>query len=106
MFRYDADGTISHLTTRDGLPTDFVRCVTEDREGNIWTGTEGGGLCRLKPALFRQDLMALFELLRQKKIRPLVAQRSPLTEARRAYELLGEGGVTGKFVLVSGDAIA
>ncbi|HEY4417457.1 MAG TPA: two-component regulator propeller domain-containing protein [Verrucomicrobiae bacterium] len=53
LFRYDADGTVLHLTTKDGLPSDFVRCVTEDREGNIWAGMEGGGLCRLKPAIFQ-----------------------------------------------------
>jgi NADPH2:quinone reductase len=57
-------------------------------------------LKRLKPALFRQDLTALFDLLRQQKIKPLVAQRFPLAEARHAHELLGQGGVTGKIVLV------
>jgi len=57
-------------------------------------------LKRLKPAAFRQDLIALFDLLQQKKIRPLIAQRFPLAEARRAHELLGKGGVTGKIVLV------
>jgi len=54
---------------------------------------------RLRPALFRQDLMALFDLLEQKKIKPLVAQRFPLVEARRAQEMLGKGGVVGKIVL-------
>jgi NADPH:quinone reductase len=58
-------------------------------------------LKRLKPALFRQDLIALFDLLREKRIKPLVAQRFPLAEARRAHELLGKDGVTGKIVLVS-----
>jgi ligand-binding sensor domain-containing protein/signal transduction histidine kinase len=53
LFRYDSDGTVLHLTTKDGLPNDFVRCVTEDREGNIWVGMEGGGLSRLKPAIFQ-----------------------------------------------------
>jgi NADPH2:quinone reductase len=57
-------------------------------------------LKRLKPALFRQDLTALFELLQQRKIKPLIAQRLPLAEARQAHELLGKGGVTGKIVLV------
>ncbi|HJU50475.1 MAG TPA: medium chain dehydrogenase/reductase family protein [Pseudogulbenkiania sp.] len=61
-------------------------------------------LKRLKPALFRQDLMTLFDLLQQKKIKPLIAQRLPLVEARRAHELLGKGGVIGKIVLVSGGA--
>jgi NADPH:quinone reductase-like Zn-dependent oxidoreductase len=58
-------------------------------------------LKRLKPALFRQDVIALFDLLRQKKIKPLIAQRFSLAEARRAQELLEKGGVTGKIVLES-----
>jgi NADPH2:quinone reductase len=57
-------------------------------------------LKRVKPEWFRQDLLALFDHLQQQKIKPLIAQRFPLTEARRAHELLGTGGVTGKIVLV------
>jgi NADPH2:quinone reductase len=57
-------------------------------------------LKRLKPTLFRQDLIALFELLQQQKIKPLIARRFPLAEAKHAHELLGKGGVTGKIVLV------
>ena len=57
-------------------------------------------LKRLRPALFRQDLIALFDLLQQKRIKPLIAQRFPLAEARHAHELLGKGGVTGKIMLV------
>jgi NADPH2:quinone reductase len=45
-------------------------------------------------------LTALLELLRQQKIKPLIAQRFPLAEARNAQELLGKGGVIGKIVLV------
>jgi NADPH2:quinone reductase len=57
-------------------------------------------LKRLKPELFRQDLITLFGLLEQQKIKPLIAQRFPLAESRQAHELLGQGGVTGKIVLV------
>jgi len=57
-------------------------------------------LMRLKPAWFRDDLTALFDLLRQQKIKPLIAQRMPLADARRAQEMLGEGGVVGKIVLL------
>ena len=57
-------------------------------------------LKRLKPDFFRQDLMALFDLLQQQQIKPLIARRFPLAEARDAQELLGSGGVTGKIVLV------
>jgi NADPH:quinone reductase-like Zn-dependent oxidoreductase len=57
-------------------------------------------LKRLKPEFFRQDLVALLDLLQQKKIEPLIARRFPLAEARSAHEMLGKGGVTGKIVLV------
>jgi NADPH2:quinone reductase len=63
-------------------------------------------LKRAKPALFRQDLTTLFDLLGQRKIRPMVALRLPLSEARRAQELLGEGGVRGKIVLLPADSLA
>src|SRR4051812_31956524 len=57
-------------------------------------------LKRLRPALFRQDLIALLDLLKLQKIKPLIAQRFPLAEAKQAHELLGKGGVIGKIVLV------
>jgi NADPH2:quinone reductase len=58
-------------------------------------------LMRAKPEMFREDLSALFQLLREQKIRPIIARRFPLTEARQAHELLGKGHVTGKLVLVN-----
>jgi NADPH2:quinone reductase len=57
-------------------------------------------LKRRKPAFFREDLTALFDLATQQKIKPLVARRFRLAEAKQAHELLGQGGVTGKIVLV------
>jgi NADPH2:quinone reductase len=59
-------------------------------------------LKRVRPAFFREDLIVLFDLLRQQKIKPLIAQRFPLGDARRAHELLGKGGLIGKVVLVPG----
>jgi NADPH2:quinone reductase len=57
-------------------------------------------LKRLKPGWFRRDLSALLDLLQRQEIKPLIAQRFPLAEARQAQELLAKGGVTGKIVLV------
>jgi NADPH:quinone reductase-like Zn-dependent oxidoreductase len=57
-------------------------------------------LMRLKPAWFRHDLLTLLDLLKQGKIKPLIAQRLTLEEARRAHEMRGEGGVLGKIVLL------
>jgi NADPH2:quinone reductase len=62
-------------------------------------------LKRVKPAWFREDLKALIDLLEAGQIKPLVAGRFPLNEARRAQELLEEGGVVGKFVLVNDGSI-
>jgi NADPH:quinone reductase len=42
----------------------------------------------------------LLELLREDKIRPVVAERLPLSDARRAHELLERSAATGKLVLV------
>jgi hypothetical protein len=77
-------------------------------EARVRATSRNGGLnlivnslpSRLLPALFRQDLIALLDLLQQQKIKPLIAQRFPFAEARRAQELLGKGGVIGKIVLV------
>ena len=57
-------------------------------------------LKRLRPSLFRHDLSVLLDLLQQEKIKPIIAQRFPLAEARHAHELLEKGGVTGTIVLV------
>lgn len=57
-------------------------------------------LMRFRPAWFRHDLLTLLDLLKQGKISPLIAQRLPLEAARRAHQMLGEGGVLGKIVLL------
>jgi NADPH2:quinone reductase len=57
-------------------------------------------LKRLRPAVFREDLITLFNLLQRQAIKPVIAQRFPLREAKCAHELLGKGGVIGKIVLV------
>ena len=43
LTRY-TDGRFRLYTTRDGLSSDFVRCLLADRAGNLWIGTRGGGL--------------------------------------------------------------
>jgi NADPH2:quinone reductase len=57
-------------------------------------------LMRFRPGWFRHDLLTLLDLLKQGQIKPLIAQRLPLQEARRAHEMLGKGGVLGKIVLL------
>jgi NADPH:quinone reductase len=44
--------------------------------------------------------LALLELLREHKIHPVVAERLPLSHARRAHELLESSAASWKLVLV------
>ena len=57
-------------------------------------------LKRRRPAFFRDDLMTLFELLRERRIAPIIAELMPLHEVRRAHERLGSGSVSGKIILL------
>ena len=52
------------------------------------------------PEWFREDFRALLDLLRDGKIHPVVAERLPLSDARRAHELLESSASKGKLVLV------
>jgi NADPH2:quinone reductase len=63
-------------------------------------------LKRWRPEWFRDDLSELLRLLHDGKIKPLVAERIPLSEARRAQILLGQGSVKGKLVLICQDTDA
>ena len=52
------------------------------------------------PEWFREDFRVLLGLLREGKIHPVVAERLPLSDARRAHELLESAASKGKLVLV------
>ncbi len=57
-------------------------------------------LKRRKPDWFHEDLQIIFNLLKQQKIKPIIATRLPLNQAVRAHELLESGSMTGKIVLI------
>jgi NADPH:quinone reductase-like Zn-dependent oxidoreductase len=52
------------------------------------------------PGWFPEDLSLLLRMLQEKSICPVVAERLPLRDARRAHELLERAGVSGKIVLM------
>lgn len=56
-------------------------------------------LYRKNPKLFREDLTKLFQLLSEKKIKPVIAGIFPLSEASKAHAMLERGDVQGKLVL-------
>ena len=73
--------------------------VQKFRDHVQWRSGAAGGEPK-DPGWFREDFRALLELLREGKIHPVVAERLPLSEARRAHELLESAAEKGKLVLV------
>ncbi len=53
VLEFRADGRVLQFTAADGMPNPAIRTLFEDRERNIWVGTDGGGLVRLRPRLAR-----------------------------------------------------
>lgn len=52
------------------------------------------------PSYFIEDMQTLLQWLAEKKLQPLVSARMPLLEARQAHEMMEQGGVAGKIVLL------
>jgi signal transduction histidine kinase/ligand-binding sensor domain-containing protein len=50
-------GKLRRFQTTDGLPDNFVRSLWEDRDGNVWAGTNGG-LARLENGRFVSNPVA------------------------------------------------
>ena len=48
-----AGDTLTGLSTDQGLPDDFIRCLLIDRDKNLWIGTDTGGLAQLRDPLMR-----------------------------------------------------
>ena len=59
-----------------------------------------GALRKKHPDWFHADLTDLFNLLTQRKIKPVIAERMRLDEAAHAHELIEQAAVQGKIVLM------
>ncbi|MFH1195223.1 MAG: medium chain dehydrogenase/reductase family protein [bacterium] len=57
------------------------------------------GMQKKHPDWFKEDFNSLLELLRQRKIAPVISYKLPLTDAVKAHELLDKATVEGKIVL-------
>ncbi|WP_320978197.1 two-component regulator propeller domain-containing protein [Bacteroides sp.] len=47
LFAIYNTGRIQHFTVGKDLPTNYLFCVTEDKSGEIWVGTELGGVVKI-----------------------------------------------------------
>lgn len=76
----------------------FVRTRLSGQRGMFYGITM---LYRKDPRPFREDLPKLFDLMKDRRLVPRVAQRLPLLAAREANERLEAGNIEGKLVLVA-----
>ena len=74
----------------------FVGARLRGRRGDFYGIS---ALYRKDPRPFREDMPKIFELLRNKKIDPVIRHTFPLLAAREAIELLMSGSAAGKIVL-------
>ena len=78
----------------------LLQIIPDDRLV-VWYNIEA--LKKQHPNWFREDLIKLLNLLAQKQINPIIAERLPLAEVARAHVLLEKSAVSGKLILTCND---
>src|SRR5215831_19383395 len=96
------DGKQVLYTTNQGLSSDAVLSLTDDRDGNLWIGTVGGGVSKLSSELIVSFTRA--EGLPNQDVRKVIEDR-----AGNIYASISDGGlvriVEGKAVPVPGSQL-
>jgi signal transduction histidine kinase/ligand-binding sensor domain-containing protein len=54
IFWYEPDGKYHHIGVDEGLSSSYVLSLCVDREGDLWAGTDSGGLNRIKRKSFTE----------------------------------------------------
>jgi NADPH:quinone reductase-like Zn-dependent oxidoreductase len=97
-----AYGFYNAVTGKGGsIVVDFMRLKLWNLlpNGRSTTFYSIGALRKKHPDWFKDDLMTLFDLLSEGTIKPVIANRMALTEAKHAHQLIEKAEVKGKIVL-------
>ena len=97
-----AYGFLNEVMGKGGsIPLDVVKLKLWDwlPNGHATAFYSIGAMRRRHPEWFRADLAALFALLAEGRVAPVVAEVLPLSEAQSAHRRIEEGEVQGKLVL-------
>jgi ligand-binding sensor domain-containing protein/two-component sensor histidine kinase len=89
------DGKQVLYTTHQGLSSDAVLSLTGDRDGNLWIGTVGGGVCKLSSELIVSFTRA--EGLPNQDVRKVIEDRRG-----NIYASISDGGLVR---IVAGNAV-
>lgn len=83
------------------IPLDFLRLnlYKLTPNGRRATFYSIGALRRKRPDWFAEDLAAIFDLLTAGRIRPVIADRVPMDDIRRAHQRIESAEVQGKIVI-------
>ena len=103
-----AYGFMNAVTGGDGnIPLDFLIHKFRDLlpKGHATAFYSIGAMRRKHPQWFKDDLISMFNLLKEGKIKPIIGRTLPFTQARQAHDLVESGNVEGKVVLLVGDAL-
>jgi|SRR5579859_285485 len=101
-------GTLVHYGAPQSL-ADFASFLVRFIALSLWpTGKtlKGYGTHTVDIKLLKEDWLALFKLLEEGQIKPIIAARFPILEAARADSLLESGAVTGNVVLLAPELLA
>jgi NADPH:quinone reductase-like Zn-dependent oxidoreductase len=84
------------------IPLDFLKLLLWNRlpNGRSAIFYSIAAMRQKHPEWFSEDLTYLFNALQQGQIKPVIADRMPLAEAKRAHERIEQAEVQGKMVLM------
>ncbi len=96
-------GTFVHYGGPQSFSRFMLRLGKFARFGLLPNGkaVKGYGTHRVDRRLLIQDWSVLFQLREERKIKPIIAGKSPILEAAQANELLQSGKVAGNLVLLA-----
>jgi NADPH:quinone reductase-like Zn-dependent oxidoreductase len=96
-------GTLVHYGAPQSL-ADFASFLVRFIALSLWPNgktLKGYGTHTVDVKLLKEDWLALFKLLAEGQIKPIIAAKFPILEAARADSLLESGAVTGNVVLLA-----
>ncbi len=103
LISYGFSGTLKRKSGRilgigySFLLLSLLKLLPDGRKAEFYSITS---LKQHHPQWFREDLTKLLQMLAHQKIKPIISDRLPLSEAVRAHELLDKSATSGQLVLM------